>query len=345
MISGEDPVRLGIIGCGLAANRLHWPALQKLVHRFVITAVCNHTPAKAVRFAETIGTFYGRDVPYVLDYRELLTRPEVDAVSVVLPVERNTEVCREAAEAGKHVLVEKPIAEDLDGAACLLALEKKYPALVMMVAENFRYRPVFSALVDVLLSGRIGVPYHVEWRSWQRLVPETSEYARTDWRVHHRYEGGFVTDAGVHNVAALRDMFGELECIGAATACVNPVIGRLDTLVYLFRTEGCEGIPPMSGVLNLGFSVHGITDSGIQVLGSRGTAVVDRTALTVYGGASGDVVLEQNYPDDGGYYEEYLDFYEAIVKGKTPISTFTKAYGDLRTILEAVTPSDIARNR
>jgi len=49
------PVKLGIIGCGIIANKGHWPALQKLRDKFEITMVCNHTEPKAKSFAAMVG--------------------------------------------------------------------------------------------------------------------------------------------------------------------------------------------------------------------------------------------------------------------------------------------------
>ncbi len=142
----------------------------------------------------------------------------------------------------------------------------------------------------------------------------------------------------MHNVAALRDVFGDLRVIGATAACVNPAIGRMDTLRVLFRSEGTDRIPPVSGVLDLGFSVTGAAEDRLQVLGSQGMALVEGTTLTVVGGAGALAVSE--HPDDGGYLAEHLDFRRAITTGQAPKSTFEKAYGDLASILGAIDRAD-----
>jgi len=72
---------------------------------FTITMVCNHTAPKAESFARMVG-----DVPYVLDYQEILQHPEVEAVDIVLPIPLNYQVTMDALNAGKHVIVEKPLA-------------------------------------------------------------------------------------------------------------------------------------------------------------------------------------------------------------------------------------------
>jgi len=105
------PIKLGIIGCGIAARNLHWPALQKLKDKFEITMVCNHSEPKARDFAEIVG-----GVPYVLDYRKLLQSPAVEAVDIVLPIYLNYQVTGDALQAGKHTVVEKPLAANLPDA-------------------------------------------------------------------------------------------------------------------------------------------------------------------------------------------------------------------------------------
>jgi len=228
------------------------------------------------------------------------------------------------------------LAESLDHAAALCRLEEEYPDLVMMVGENFRYRPAARALARVIREGRIGTPYHVECRSWQWVAPETSKYARTSWRINHAYEGGFVSDGGVHFIAQLRSIVGDLEILGATSSSVNPGIGRTDTLTALFRTEAQQELPSLTGVLALGFSVHGMQEDSIRILGSSGSAKIERGVLAVYGDTPEDVVLQEDHPDDGGFSAEYEDFHRAITTGSTPASTVRKAYGDLETVLTAL---------
>jgi predicted dehydrogenase len=331
----KKTVKLGIIGCGIAAQELHWPALSVLQDEFEVVSVCNHTPEKAQQLAQTIASAYGREIPYFLDYHKMLASPRVEAVAIILPVELNREVCTHAAKAGKHILVEKPLAESEEQASELLRLEELNQELVMMVAENFRYRPVFRELSNAVAEGAIGTPFFVEWRHWERIDPETNAFAKTSWRIHHRYEGGFVTDGGVHNIAALRDIFGELDSVGSFSASVNPRIGRTDTLAWLFRSSGREGIPPLAGILSLGFSVLGLDESRLTVLGDSGAIIVEGTVMNIHS-LSSQPISVRDYPDDGGYIEEYRDFHRAITTGCRPRSTFSEAHADLQTILRAL---------
>lgn len=317
-----EPVQLGIIGTGIAAHQLHWPALQNLRDKFHIAVVCNHTEEKARVFGELV------DAPYVLDYRKVLDNPDIEAVSISLPIHLNFPVTREALQAGKHVIVEKPLAVDLAEAIAMRALAEEYPGRVAMVAENYRYRPLYHRLRALVNEGAIGRPYSVLWNYLVYLDPSKNQYAQTTWRQNPRHVGGFVSDSGVHNIAVLRLILGEFATGRAFTANVFPAIGTPDTFSLQFAMN--SGV---SGVLNLYFRACGLWENTLHILGEHGTITVGRENF---------ILRRENEPDreedarDGmGYREEFEDFFRAIREGGTAISSFGEAYRDLEIILRA----------
>jgi predicted dehydrogenase len=316
------PVKLAIIGCGIAAQDLHWPALKELRDKYEIVAVCNHTPEKARLFSQMVG-----GVPYMLDYRQILAMPEVEAVDIALPIELNYQVTREALAAGKHVLVEKPLAANLEEAKSMVELAKSYPQ-VTMVAENFRYRRIFAKIRSVMAQKTIGEVYAV---FWDCLYKEdlNNKYVQTQWRIHHQYPGGFVTDGGIHNIAVLRDLFGEIYGVSSLTKTVNPDIGELDFLSLQFTAPH-----HVSGVFNLFFSANSYHESKLVILGKSGCLTMEDDLLTV---KQHDQIIETvKYENDFGYHEEFMDFYQAIREGQPVISSFFEAYGDLRVMIHAL---------
>lgn len=216
------PIKLGFIGCGIAARELHWPALQKLKDQFQITAVCNNTEKKAREFSELVG-----GVSYMLDYKELLKNPEVEAIVIALPIYLNNRVTKEVLLAEKHVFVEKPLAANLEEARDLLKFGHSF-SQVKMVGENWYHHPVFQRVRELIVEDRIGDPYAVFWDVFQ-LVTLENKYAQTKWRIEHKHKGGFITDGGIHNIAALRLMFGEIRAGNAFSKSINPAIGEVDT--------------------------------------------------------------------------------------------------------------------
>ncbi len=322
-------LRLGIIGCGIAARKLHLPALRALEERFEIVAVCNHTRPKAVSFSRLAG-----GVPFDLDYRRLLQRPDVEAVDVVLPIELNFSVTRDALEAGKHVILEKPIAANLHEGKEMLTFGRRYRS-VMMVAENCRYQPLFLRLDALLASGAIGRPYAAVWQIFHRISPD-SPYARTSWRIHHRYPGGFITDSGVHNMAVLRLLFGDFRWVSAWTHCVNPAIGRLDTLEMQFATKSGVG-----GALHLYLSVSGHSMHRITIFGPRGTIVAEDNTITLQ--REGRKPAVERTSIEGGYIGEFSDFHRAATRGTPVRSSFREGYRDLEAILAALQSAQSGR--
>lgn len=316
-------IKLGIIGCGIAANELHWPALQQLQNKFQIAVVCNNTEQKAQTFAERVGS-----VPYVLDYQELLKRDDIEAVDIALPIRLNYQVTKEALLAGKHVFVEKPIAANLEEAGALLEFSKQF-SQVKMVGENWYYHPVFRRLKQLMEEEKIGEPYALFWDVFQRVTPD-NKYAQTKWRVNHKHEGGFITDGGIHNIAALRLLFGGIAGGNAFARSINPKIGEVDTFSLQFETAN-----RVQGVLNILRSPNGVSKNELLILGKKGSIVVEANKrIVVKRHAQPD--YEETFDEDTSYQEEFEDFYQAIRNGGEVVSSFEKAYGDLQILLTAL---------
>jgi predicted dehydrogenase len=314
-------IRLGIIGCGIAANELHLPALRKLSAYFEITAVCNHTEPKAKRFAQKVG-----GVPWYLDYHDLLARFDVDAVAILLPIQLNCQVTLDALKAGKHVLLEKPLAANRKEAQKLVSAERN-TNLVTQVAENFRYHPGLHWLKQQITNGAIGKPYALFWNVFH-LMDGKNKYAQTAWRITHQYAGGFITDGGIHNIAAIRFLFGSMTEQKALLKSVNTKIGEADSFTLQFICES-----QVMGVLNIFISTRGFTENKIIVLGETGSIRSENGVYLVF---SRDGKTKKKFSPDDGYVEEYEDFYSAIVNQRQVHSSFKVAYDDLVTLFTAL---------
>lgn len=315
-------IKLGIIGCGIAARELHLPALEKLKDRFEITMLCNHTEKKAKELSTRLG-----NIPYVLDYHELLNSSDVEAVDIALPINLNYQVTKDALLSGKHVIVEKPVTADLPEAKKILSLSKSSDR-VMMVAENFRYRKVFLRAKEMIRNGKIGKPYAAMWNLFNQITLQ-SKYARTQWRQHPKYPGAFVNDAGVHNVAALRMLFGDFRSLNAFTKSINPGIGRPDTMSLQFET-----LSGVEGVFNIFYSVDGYWENKLLIFGSKGSIIIEENKLTLKSNGKDDFV--EDIEDDNGYMAEFLDFFNAVRKKKKVQSSPLEGFRDLEVIINAL---------
>ncbi|MCJ7615601.1 MAG: Gfo/Idh/MocA family oxidoreductase [Desulfobacterales bacterium] len=153
--------------------------------------------------------------------------------------------------------------------------------------------------------------------------------AQTKWRINHQYKGGFVTDGGIHHVAALRDMFGEINYGIAFTKSVNPHIGEIDSMSFQFRTD-----KNMHGVLNTFYSSKGYREDCILISGSEGSILVENNKLTLKNERG--IELEEAIEESKGYQEEFEDFYRGIRFGEKVRSSFYEGYKDLQVIMGAI---------
>jgi len=317
------PVKLGIIGCGIAARRHHWPALQQLSEQFDITVVCNRSEPKAREFAGLVG-----GVPYELDYRDVLRRDDVEAVDVILPFHLNYEVTQEALAAEKHVMVEKPLAAGLRDAEKMLALQDRY-SRVMMVAENFYYHPVFTRVRALLQDGEIGKPYATFWDVFRHITPD-NPYTKTRWRMSASYPGGFILDGGIHNVAVLHLLFGDIVSSRAWAKSVNPAVGGVDSFSMQFATEA-----GVHGVLNLLVSARDYAANRLVILGERGCIEVhDYRDVSLR--RDGQTVVTEHFEVNESYRNEFQDFYRAIRNGTKVFSCFDRGYRDFKVLYESL---------
>lgn len=138
------------------------------------------------------------------DYREALDDPKIDAVAVSLPHHLHEKVCVEAAEAGKHIVVDKPIARTLEEADRIIeAVDRN--KVTMMTAFNMRFMPMYKKIHDVVVSGEIGEPLYAIIRHYQGFNPP----AGANWRSKESVGGGCVMGSGIHNIDLMRWCLGE----------------------------------------------------------------------------------------------------------------------------------------
>jgi predicted dehydrogenase len=139
---------------------------------------------------------------------EILKDPEVEAVDICLPTHLHTSVTIEALRAGKHVLVEKPMA--LDGAAAdeMLATAEQEKR-ILMVAQVLRFFPAYKGLSALVKSGRLGPIRSALFRR-RTAVPEWGP-----WLCDKSKSGGGVFDLLIHDVDISLMLFGLPEAISA----------------------------------------------------------------------------------------------------------------------------------
>ncbi len=334
--SNSNPIKLGIIGSGLAVKYLHAPAIKKLSGKYEIVVSCAHTEESAKEGAKLAkNELNSPNCSWTTDYREVLANPEVEAVLLSLPIYLNAQFMLESAQAGKHIIAEKPLAANLPEAQQLVSELSKFDQLVIEIAENYHYRADFLKAKEWLKAGRIGEPFLIEMQS-RFFVDSSKGFAATPWRYSEQFRGGLVMDGGVHYAAALRDLGGEVEHLQAYVKTAHPDQNQIDTLLLNLRFQGgMVGNLLYSGALQTRetTALHGL------IYGSKGTIELSngRVVLTEGSAQKAQVVEEYEVADfDGGYEGEFSNFYEAVRNGAKVVSTAEEALKDMAVISAAL---------
>jgi predicted dehydrogenase len=325
-----NKIRLGVIGTGLAWERLHYPALQELGDKYEIVALANRTIEDALTFAKKINldpqNVYG-------DYKELLNRTDLDAVDILVPIELNFEVSEDTARAGKNIICEKPLAANRQQAEKYLEIAKTYPVKIM-IAENYRYNEENNKIRELVQSGRIGdVIYFIRnnINCFPCEMPKDT-YAGTEWRQHPRYQGGAFLDAALHDIAALRHIFGGVRCVQAfgkpQKEDFNPYVSVNSNIQFQngitgYYTYFPSGMEPQRPLV------------GFRIFGTKGEIYLEEKTCGIINIAYNDGKSEQiKYTPERGYYNELLNFYNAM-NGKEEISvTPAIEYGDVKMVFD-----------
>lgn len=137
-------IRVGVIGLGEVGQIIHLPILQELAERYEIAAICDVSAALLAAMGERYRI--PEDARY-LDYRELVARDDVDVVFVINSTEYHAECAIAAVEAGKHVLIEKPICLTLADAEAI-AQARDAAGVQVMVGYMRRFAPAFVEAVE-----------------------------------------------------------------------------------------------------------------------------------------------------------------------------------------------------
>ena len=325
----DGQIRLGIIGTGLAVEKLHWPALRRLTAQFRVTAFTNRSRGKAEHFAQYSGTPMDR---FVASDEELLARDDVDAVLVSLPIPLNLPLTEAALVAGKHVICEKPAGANAAEGRAFVELSARYPDLTVLIAENMFYRDGLRVARSLLDDGAIGRVHLAAWRQVSQLVPREGQFSSTPWRHDPGYVGGPHLDAGVHHTAQLRLLLGDAARVSAETQDANTTHGGPSDLTMTLRfVSGAIGsytaaypelpVPSEPGDLRL----YGT--EAVMTTGWRGT--------TVYR-PDGSVETWRVEDDDGGYYNEFLNFHEAVTGQAPVVGTVAQSWRNMELILSGL---------
>jgi len=283
-------IRAAIVGIGTWGRNLV-TSVQGSEHiRFVAGAT--QTPARAADFCRQHG------IRLVESYERLLGAREVDAVVLATPHSQHGAQILEAARAGKHVFVEKPLGLDAKEAeAAVRACAEQH--LTLAVGYNWRFQPALNEVRRMLEDGRLGKLLHIEGNF---CGPSAYRFAREHWRQDRdEVPAGGMTGRGVHVVDAMLYLAGHIGSVFAQSHRLVHDYGVDDTTSMLFRFRaGASGY--------LGTVIATAETWRLQIFGSKGWAEV------------GDVEHLHTW----GLKHCFIDFNDPMKKQPPEVRTFPK---------------------
>jgi len=319
----ENLLGLGIIGAGAAVRKLHWPVLKKIQREVRIRGVANRNRTTAELFASDVGA-------KVYDnHQALLESPDVQAVLIAVPIVDTAAILIDAIQSGKHIVVEKPLAASSEEALQIVK-EVRQNRQQVAVAENFRYREDILKAKQVIQSGRIGrvISFQVVTK-FDRNAAIRRDWFERPWRKSPLHVGGILLDAGVHAVAGLREVLGEVLSLYAQILDYDNETHEAGTLLMqLTMDSGCVG--HYYACYRARIRPETIFD--LSVIGGNGSLDLKEGHVSWFNDHGS---AEERFADfDRGYQRQWQDFL-AAVRGEGALqSTVEKAYGDL-IVLEA----------
>lgn len=209
--AGGAAPRLGValIGCG-GISGAHAQAYRTLGPEIAsVTATADVTAALAERRARELGAGFHTD-----DYRAAIERPDVEAVDICLPHHLHAEVALAALRAGKHVLVEKPMACSLEDCRAIVGAAES-AGRILMVAQCQRYMPSYRGVRRLVASGELGPIRAVRFDSMQNAP---AFLPADHWLFDGRLAGGgIVISVSVHRIDLVRYLVGDVRRVQAIT--------------------------------------------------------------------------------------------------------------------------------
>jgi len=260
------PLRFGIIGCGRIAPR-HAQAITDIPQHLNIhlAAACDIIESRVQHYTKTHG---GK--PYT-DYHQLLVDPNIDVVTICVPSGLHTQIGIDAARAGKHVLVEKPIALTLEDADALIDACEDNRVTRSVVLQN-RFNPPMRDLRQLIDSGKLGRLYlgsvTVRWYRPQ-------EYYEDGWHGTLSMDGGALMNQSIHHIDALQWLMGDVESVYAYTGTMAHTMEAEDVGVAVLRFKNGAMATIEGSTLTYPENLEG----SVAIFGEHGSVKVGGTAL------------------------------------------------------------------
>ena len=259
-------IKFGVLGCGRIAKR-HLDLLGRgLIDGAQLVAICDNDPARLD------ATRQHHDVAAYDSLEKMLADPEVEVVTVLTPSGMHAEHAIAAANAGKHVVVEKPMALRLQDADAMIAACDRARVKLFVVKQNRLNVPVVKAR-EALEAGRFGKlvlgTVRVRWRRDQ------SYYDQDSWRGTWAQDGGVLSNQASHHIDLLEWFMGDVVSVHArATRALVDIEAEDTAIATLQFANGALGIVEATNAAR-----PRDLEGSLSILGEGGTVVIGGFAV------------------------------------------------------------------
>ncbi len=300
-----NKLRWGLIGCGDIAQKRVAAALRELPDSELV-AVSRARAEAAEEFARRFGAR-----KWYPDWKALIADSEIDAVYVATPVYLHAEQTIAAADAGKHVLCEKPMA--LNVAECDHMIAACRASRVRLGVAYYRhFYPAINRIKEILASGEIGQAVIAQINAFERFNPQP-DHPRY-WFVKKELAGGGpMFDFGCHRIEVLLNLFGP----------ITEIMGFTDRLLFDREVEDTSAafFKFTSGARATLVVTHAAFESQdtLDIFGSEGSIHLPVLNQGVMRIKTAEVERIETHPPQANFHMPLIaDFIDAVFEGREP---------------------------
>ena len=315
-------VRWGLIGCGDIAHKRVAPALRDL-HNCDLVAVSRADSDKAESFAREFGASR-----WYRDWRELIADEEVEAIYVATPVHLHAEQTIAAAEAGKHILCEKPMAMSVEECDRMIAACEANQVKLGVAYYRHHY-PVIKRIREILKTGEIGKPVLAQVNAFERFDPAPSHPRH--WLIEKALSGGGpMFDFGCHRIEVLINLFGEVKEIRSLVGNVLFEREVEDTATALLQFE--RGPQALLSVTHAAAEPQ----DTLEIFGSSGSIHVARLNEGEISIRSGEGERVEAHPPHPNLHQPLIDHFSQAVLNKRDLPVDGHLGREVSRIIEEI---------
>ncbi|MDD4850625.1 MAG: Gfo/Idh/MocA family oxidoreductase [Gemmiger sp.] len=333
-----EKVGFGLIGCGFI-GQLHAGVISCLPHAALV-ACCDSNEEAGRAMAEKFGC------RYYTSYAAMLEDGDIDAITICLPSGMHSHATIAAAQAGKHILCEKPIDISVASAQAMVDAAQNNGVKFGVIMQH-RFDAPMLLLRQALQDGTLG---HVLWGASRTLWYRDDSYFKNPWRGTWQVDGGgALINQSVHYIDLLLSIFGDVQSVSAkCRKLLHHQIEAEDVgIANLEFANGCLGTIEGTTAAYPGHYAE------LAVFCENGSVIIRNDELLSYQLKSGkdpafEAILNPEkanllnespaIPDDS-HRKQYEDFVAAVREDRPPLVTGADALKSLRVIQAIYTAS------